>query len=774
MRSVRPASVGRAFGLGIRGSAIRRFRSARLGIQARIDCRCLCLLALLTVLILPGCGGPASSDVKSVAITPTTASVPVNAQTTFTAVITLVNSTTSVTNTVTWEVNGEAGGSSTFGTIAASSTDNLVGVYTAPASVPTESSGVSGLQIGQVSITAVAQQTTTSTTNTEPTVTSNAATVTIGSGLGLEITSTSPTVPAGGTFQFQALLNSLADPDASWSISSSSGITDPTVIGTIGATTGLYTAPDSPPPGGTLTITATDPAATAPATATATIIFSDDSLQGPYAFGYSGNDTSGFMAAAGSFVSNGAGKITSGVEDIESSLTGLQTQVEFTGTYTVGPDGRGSAQITHGRVTENWRFALATSHHAQLTRFDSGATGGGTMDQQSVEALSNQASVITGPYVFSALGADGSFDPLGIAGVFSADGAGHIPSPGGIIDVNDNGTVTADDTSLNGTYAFDTLFSGTGRGTMTLQSTATGATARQYAFYAVGANSAGTSITQMYFIEIDSPPNVPFVAGQMFSAPTTAALGNGDLSQATYVFTAGGSSSAGPYASGGALTSDGAGNITGGTSDVNNDGTTALATALGTCAYSLDSSSRRIDLRVFAGSGTCPAGANPSVSEFAAYQTSLGSVVMLEVDSAAVATGVAYQQCGPLSTGCAAASPSLTAASVDIGLIGQGIFHSNVTSVQQNVSGQLSISSDVITTGNLDINTFPTPLPQPNPVSSVSVGSPAANGRGTVVVSATSPTATYNLIYYLIDDHTALLLDQDQTQILIGATARQF
>lgn len=770
MRTVWPAWAKARFGTGVQPAGQgRRFR--RIEDQQPSRLRSFLVVLVFAVAMLPGCGGgAASSDVKSVAITPTTASVPVNAQTDFTAIITLVNSSTSTTNTVTWEVNGVTGGNSTFGTIVGSSTDDLVGVYTAPSAVPTQSSGVSGLTIGQVSITAVAQQTTTSTTTTEPTVTSNAATVTIGSGLGLAITSTSPTVPAGGTFQFQALLNSLADPDATWSISSASGSTDPTVIGTIGASTGLYTAPDSPPPGATLTVTATDPNATAPATATITVIFSDASLHGSYAFGYSGNDSSGFMAVAGSFVSNGEGKIATGVEDIESSATGLQTQVAITGTYTIGADGRGSAQITHGRVTENWRFALATSHHAQLTRFDSEATGGGTMDQQSLEALSNQASVITGPYVFSALGADGSFNPLGIAGEFSADGAGHIPSPGGIIDVNDDGIVKGDDTSLNGTYAFDTVFSSTGRGTLTLQSTATGATARQYAFYAVGANSAGTSITQMYLIEIDGAASV---AGQAFSAPSTASLGDGDLSQANYVFTAGGGSSAGPYASGGVLTSDGAGNITGGTLDVNNDGTTALATSLGTCAYSLDSSTRRIDLRVFAGSGACPAGANPSVSEFAAYQTSLGSVVMLEIDSAAVTTGVAFQQCGPLSTGCAASTPSLTAASLDIGLIGQGIFHSNVTSVQQDLSGQLSISSAVITSGNLDINTFPTPLPQPDPVSSVSLGSPS-NGRATVVVSATSPTATYNLIYYLIDDHIALLLDQDQTQILIGATARQF
>ena len=66
-------------------------------------------------LILAACGGGSggASTVTSVAITPTTASVPINGTTEFTATVNLAssNSSTSTSTVVTWEVNGVAGGS---------------------------------------------------------------------------------------------------------------------------------------------------------------------------------------------------------------------------------------------------------------------------------------------------------------------------------------------------------------------------------------------------------------------------------------------------------------------------------------------------------------------------------------------------------------------------------------------------------------------------------------------------------------------------------------
>ncbi len=118
-------------------------------------CSILAVAGLIAVIsILSGCGGNGSVTVTSVAITPTTATVNPGAQTDFTAVVNLSNTTTTSTTStaVTWEVNGIVGGNSSVGTILSSTTDNQVGIYTAPSIVPSTNNG-------QVNITAVAQQT---------------------------------------------------------------------------------------------------------------------------------------------------------------------------------------------------------------------------------------------------------------------------------------------------------------------------------------------------------------------------------------------------------------------------------------------------------------------------------------------------------------------------------------------------------------------------------------------------------------------------------------
>src|SRR5438105_4240934 len=65
-------------------------------------------------------------------------------------------------------------------------------------------------------------------------------------------------------------------------------------------------------------------------------------LRGQYAFLLSGFNGDGFMMIAGTFIADGNGKITDGTEDI-STVLGLMNGVPFTGTYSVGPDNRGSA-----------------------------------------------------------------------------------------------------------------------------------------------------------------------------------------------------------------------------------------------------------------------------------------------------------------------------------------------------------------------------------------------------------------------------------------------
>src|SRR4029077_3567852 len=142
-----------------------------------------------------GGGGSGSATIKSVVISPTSATVPVNNTTQFTPTFNLSNSTPTTNTAVTWQVNGVAGGSSTTGTIAPSTTDVQVGIYTAPAVAP------GGTDNGMVDVTAVATPLCTSTTTTPEPITSNAAGVTAGAGTGLAITPPPTTVPAGGSHQ---------------------------------------------------------------------------------------------------------------------------------------------------------------------------------------------------------------------------------------------------------------------------------------------------------------------------------------------------------------------------------------------------------------------------------------------------------------------------------------------------------------------------------------------------------------------------------------------
>ena len=735
----------------------------------------LLALTLAAIVLSASCGGKGSGSttITSVTISPTTITVPLNTTTTFTAVVNLSDSTTTNSNvTISWQVNGAAGGSiGTVGSIVPFADNQLEATYTAPPVIPTTT--VSGVtQVGQVVVTAVATQTNTTTTasGTPPTVTSNNGIVTVGAGSGLTVTPTAPSIPAGGTQQFTALLNGLTDTSASWKVTPSN---DPSVYGSIDAN-GLYTAPLTPPPGGSVTVTAADTDANVSATATVTISYSDHSLTGPFAFSYTGNDNLGFLAVAGSFVSNGNGHITSGVEDESSFVTGVRTvQINSSSTYVIGPDGRGTALIVTGLGQNTWDFVVTTPGHAQITRFDTNATGGGSMDQQSLDALSTSLGLVDGPYVFSLLGADAQFNPLGLAGKFTADGAGHIPQSGSILDVNDNkiggGTVTTSDTSLHGSYQFDAVFTGTGRGTLTLISNSTGVNPRVYAFYAVDTPSSPDLITRFHLVEIDGNASV---AGEMFSAPA----GPSALTAGNYVFTGGGdvmvpvqggSPVLGAYASGGVFTSGGSGTITGGTFDANAGGTYNSGPTINSCSsYTTDVTTGRIDLKIFTGNGACPAPPNASLNEYALYPTSLGTAVLLEIDANAVSTATAYQQ---------ATSGALTAGSFAIGLIGQGVFHSDSAAYQPNASGQISIASTGgVTDGTLDINTFGTTAGSDPITTGSTLVAPDATGRGTGSIVVSDPSSTFKIIYYLIDDNTALFLDQDTTPIATGIVLRQF
>src|ERR1700735_1409138 len=721
--------------------------------RAKILSLTILLLAVALILGLSACGSGSNSGnatVTSITISPTAATVDFNTPIDLTATVNLTNTTNSTNTAVTWQVNGIGGGNSTVGTITNSPDDSQVGIYTAPHTVPPDNNG-------QVMITATSPQVPSDTTNTSI-VTSNTAIITVGAGLGLTISPTSASVGAGGTAQFSALLNNLADPNATWTVTSTA--TCDNCIGSINPTTGLYTAPPSPPPGATVTVTAKDTTVTPTqtASATVTIAFSDESLNGPFAFSYSGDDASGFMAVAGSFFADGNGHIQSGVEDVDSFSNEGPVEFQISGTYKVGSDGRTLLKLNQGLPgAATWQFALTSNQHAVMIRFDRNTTGSGTIDQQNLDDISSLPK-ITGPYVFGVSGADLSFLPMGIAGKFSANGSA-IQTTNAVVDSNDNGVVNQADPLLSGSYALDGNAPDTGRGTITLTSSLTGQ--HEFAFYIVDA-------THLYLVEIDKND---YLVGNMYSGSATA----GTLAAGNYVFTAGGNSPTGAYASGGVFTSAGnssatGGSISGGAFDSNNAGTVTSNTTLGTCAFTADPTGRVV-VGLNLASGACP---SSSSVQFAVYQTAQATssttvepaALMLELDSTAVATGSAYLQ-------SSVTEPAV--GSFALNLAGQGIFHAQPASFQQDVEGQAALNAAAVSSGNLDINDFNAGI-QTDPISTTdsSIAAAASIGRGTAVFVATNPDVSYNLVYYVIDGNTALLFDSDTNRIVIGTIARQF
>ena len=385
-------------------------------------------------------------------------------------------------------------------------------------------------------------------------------------------------------------------------------------------------------------------------------MFSAATLNGQYTFSYAGEDAGGFLAAAGTFTTNGAGAITSGFEDVNSGVSGAVGSAITGGSFQVGPDGRTIATLITGQGTVTLQLTLISNKHGLLVRFDDSATGSGTIDLANPAEFS--ATAIQNNYSFGISGIDADGNPMAIAGNFFSDGAGTFPLNSAIQDVNDSGTVTQADVSLHGGIVNAAVDPATGRGTLEFISTVPGTGTLTFAFYIVDS-------THFKMVEVDS---VPVLAGDAFSAPSTITL---NTLNGSYAFTVGGAEAAGPYAAGGVFTASGTGTIKGGVQDLNEQANVlhlmqAISATSSTYTLSPTTTSNRILLTLSNG--------NTSFI-YAAYPTSNNSVELVEVDQAIL-----------ISSGMASLQSSTSALSGSFGL--------NTTG--QTASGEQDINGSVI------------------------------------------------------------------------------
>ena len=714
-------------------------------------------VALLAFFGVSGCGGGNANGPVSVTVTPSNPSIAVStAQTpstlTFTANVT--GGTTPVT--VTWSVMGA-------GTI-----DATTGVYTAPMSVPATNDIVTATSQGAT----------------------GSASVNVTASQALQIMPGGPAISAGAMETFTATSNGNPVGSITWQVNGLAGgdcvapATNATTPchGTI-SSTGNYTAPLSPPPGG-VTITATsgtDSGSTNP-----TILYSSASLTsngstGQYAFQFSGSDfQAGFpLNVAGSITTSGSpssptGTVTGGELDI-SSVDGVTQAAAITaGTITVNPpDGRATVTIAsnaNGNISSSFtlQLVLTTNQHGLLIDVDTFGTGSGTIDAQNTASFANS---LNGNYSFSFSGLDPNLLPMFGAGTFLVSGNSipvNVPaSPtntqdlvdrNGFINENTNVSVITNDITLSG--ALSPTVDNFGRGTIQMSSTPLGII--NFSFYMIDQTHAN-------MLETDTSQTTPLLFGQIFSAPNGATPLMGGVA-----FTAGGSaggSAFNPYVIGGVFPLSGSSVSTGGVIDVNTSGGAQVATGISSGSYTNSTATGNVPGRFML---TLTTTKSSTPVEFAAYTTTVNTALLVEIDNLTDgSTGTAFQQSSPV--------PLVGSFATNL----QGVGASKQAGpIEQDVSGQIILGTNsgtpVVTGGNLDLNSLaasgtlsivPSCTPTSSSCSSFTV---PTNNRGTAVIKTAKNIATFNLTYYLVSPTTALYIDTDSNRVAAGIFLDQF
>jgi hypothetical protein len=668
------------------------------------------LAAFLTGCAHGGTPVPIGSQVR-VSITPTSATVQTGTTLQFTATVTNTSNTA-----VTWQVNGTAGGNATLGTISAS------GLYTVPSAVPPS---------GSVTVAAVSQADSTA---------SASATVTITAASNFSVSPSAATVLAGATQQFSVtVVGTTPVPAVSWQVNGIIG--GDATVGTI-STGGLYAAPANPPSGQKVTVAAVSQAdASQTASAQVTVVPSLATLNGQYTFSFSGHNSQGFVAAAGSFQADGKGNVTNGIEDINSGAAVL-SNVPVTGTYTVGQDGRGSLVLTGSSLatdrTQTFRLAVLSSAQARLVRFDTSVTASGNLDLQDPSAFA--VSALNGKYVMNLDGVDSSNFPLSAIALVGLTGAGTVSATSNccFMDENDNGGVFLNQ-PVTGSYG---VASTNGRGTLTLSGPLG---TFHFAFYVISAQ-------KFRLVSVDVAPAWSGSANIQQASTFTNTSFKGNM-----VFIAGGNNSAGAVDDAGQFVSTGSGGITSGVGDENSNGTITEGYRF-SGNYTISAN----------GHGTLDlASTNFGTVNYSLYLVSTSEAVLLRADSGAVSSGSVNVQTlsqfgisnviGPYvftvgGVSLSSQGPLATSGGDPLDKMGQ---------FTADGSGSAAGTEDINDGGSLNGN-----------LALTATYSTALNGRGTLDITAGGSTRLLNS--YLISPSQMFLIGIDADQVVAGRAGQQF
>jgi len=478
--------------------------------------------------------------------------------------------------------------------------------------------------------------------------------------------------------------------------------------------------------------------------------FSNASLKGQYAFSMSGTEpcgrTGSFFGRIGTFTADGNGNITGGVEDV-NVCTGTSTLAFTNSSYSIQADGRGTLSLTNITGTTNYSITLSTISQGSIVQTDSTVTAGGSFQKQDTSAFS--IAIIANGYVFdfSGVGFDASNNLVqqSIIGRFDADGGGGVIN--GLFDSNTAGVLSGQLAFPNGAfYQLDAAFPQSGRGTANIAG-------KNLTFYIVDG-------TRLKFLSsnLDFPEAL---VGDAIAQQNTSF----DISSLNgpFAFLIGGGSVAGPIATAGRFTADGAGNLTSIVLDENdNANLTALPSPGGTVTGSYT-----VDANHFGGGTATWTDSKSGTFSFLFYLVSPTKAVFQETDNNITSDGsFLAQTSGPLTTSSIA---------------GNYAFNWNgVSNGEDDFVGQMAVTTaaTINVTGAMDFNFldssgirkqfFNYPL-----TGSLTLGTDPT-GRNTLTATTTpSPRTTYKFSAYAVDPNTTFLVGVDTSRVIAGLNTRQ-
>ncbi len=475
--------------------------------------------------------------------------------------------------------------------------------------------------------------------------------------------------------------------------------------------------------------------------------FTNASLKGQYAFSMSGSEvatsgglTSSFFARVGSFIADGNGNITGGVEDVNLA-NGTSNFLFTSGTYAIDPDGRGTLKLTNSTGTLEFSITLASMNNGFMVQMppDGLSTTSGNFRKQDTSAFT--LSGISGAYAFdfSGLNPSGAFES--IVGQFATNSNGVITS--GQEDDNDASLAAPVNAAITGTYAQDPLFpsdlANFGRGVANISGI-------QYVFYIVDR-------TRVNFMETTTGGALLGSAVAQTNVPVNPSQFNGG-----FVFVMGGIGGSGPITRGGRFTATG-GNLSAILEDDNNAGSVTSQSA-STGTYTIDpAGSGRGTITFTAGSA--------GTFTFVFYLTSPTQGFLQDQSPNVIADGSLSGQ----STG----SITNTSLAGNYAFNWSGIDSTDKTTDEEDFVGQLNLASGSFT-GTVDLNEFASFKQFFNlPINGTLALSADPAGHNSFTVNLqTNPSSKLTFFAYVANNNTILLMGtQQNVRVITGVITPQ-